>query len=150
MPEPYLLHPIAVHFPIAFLILGFVAACAHRLRPGFLWMSNAASWLLWIGALAVWAALGLGLLAEKTAPHVPPAWETLADHETLGWWSAGLFTALSIWRVLNCRRRRVTGDSRWIDRAFLLMWLISLGVLISTAFHGGELVFTHGMGVKTE
>ncbi len=135
--ELYHLHPIAVHFPVAILTLGFAVTCTAAVRGRPAWLAEAASWLLWIGTVAAWAALGLGLLAEKTAPHVPPAWETLADHEELAFWAAGLFTFLSAWRLWMKHR---------YEKIFLILWIVSLSVLIATAFEGGQLVFTFGMG----
>lgn len=133
----YLLHPAVVHFPLALLLVGFVGACVCRLSKARPWLTDTVSWLLWLGTASAWAATGLGLLAAKTAPHVPPAWETLADHKTLAYWTVGLFTALSVWRLVF--------RDRW-PRAFLIAWLAAAGVLIVTAYHGGELVFTHNMG----
>lgn len=137
-PPLYLLHPVAVHFPIALLCAGWVAGVRGRRTEA---AAEAASWLLWAGTLWAWAALGLGLLAAKTAPHVPPAWETLNLHETLGWWTVGLFTALSLWRWRWGRKAEVY---------FLAAWLAACGVLLATGYQGGELVFKHGMGVATE
>ena len=137
--ELYLLHPILVHFPIAILILGFAVGSISLCRNHPEGLSEAASWLLWMGAASVWMAVGAGLLAQKTAPHIPLAWETLAEHKELGLWTAGLFTALSLWRFWMKRR--------W-EKIFFLAWLASLGLLLATAFHGGELVFTFGMGVQ--
>jgi len=137
-PPLYLLHPVAVHFPIALLCAGWVAGVLGRRRET---AAQAASWLLWAGTLSAWTALGLGLVAAKTAPHVPPAWETLNLHETLGWWTAGLFTALSLWRWRLGRKAEVY---------FLAAWLAACAVLLATGYQGGELVFKHGMGVATE
>ena len=80
-------------------------------------------------------------VAAKTAPHVPSAWETLNLHQTLGWWTVGLFTALSLWRWRLGRKA---------ESYFLAAWLVACGVLLATGFQGGELVFTHAMGVATE
>lgn len=137
-PELWLIHPAAVHFPIALLVVGW-AACALERRSARL--SEAASWLLWLGTAAAWVALGLGLLAERTAPHVPPAWQTLNLHETLAYWTAGSFTVLSAWRW-----RRPT----WGPRLFFLGWTLAGALLLATAYQGGELVFTHGMGIRPE
>jgi uncharacterized membrane protein len=134
-----LLHPVAVHFPVAFLTLGLAVAVAARFRGRPEWLPEAASRLLWLGTLAAWAALGLGLLAEEYVPHVPAAWKVLEEHETLAWWTAGLFTALSIWRW--------RGPRGW-ETAFLIAWAVAAGVLVSTAWHGGELVFAFGVGFK--
>lgn len=127
----YLLHPAAVHFPIALLVVGFGLALAGRKR------ADAASWLLWLGTASAWAALALGLVAENYAPHVPPAWETLELHERLGWWTAGVATALSLWRW------------RWPERGrplFLVAWAALVGLVLWTGSEGGELVYTFNMG----
>lgn len=135
--KPYLLHPALVHFPIALLLAGLAGACAAAWRKRAAWLADAVSWLLWLGTASAWAAGGLGLLAQRTAPHVPPAWETLADHESLAYWTIGLFTALSLWRRFF--------KERW-PALFVLVWLGAAGALAATAYYGGELVFTHNMG----
>lgn len=138
LPPLYLLHPAAVHYPIALLTVGLAGAALDadsRRRRG--WMADAVSWLLWLGTGSAWVAAGLGYLAQKTAPHVPPAWETLADHQTLACWTVGLFTCLSAWRLFF--------RQRW-PTLFLLGWFVAAGALLAAGFEGGELVFTHSMG----
>lgn len=140
MPALYLLHPMAVHYPIALLTAGLAAAVvdgAARRRWG--WPADAASWLLWLGTASAGVAAGLGCLAKRTAPHVPPAWQTLALHQTLAYWTLGLFAILSLWRFFFRERRPLV---------FLLAWLIAAGVLLATGYQGGELVFTHNMGTS--
>lgn len=144
----YLLHPIAVHFPIALLVFGFLAETFSLLLKDekWSWLVPSAEWILWFGTISAWAAVGLGLLAEETAPHVPLAWEVLEEHETLGFWTAGLFSTLSIVRFFFRDQWRTSKKIwRWI---FVFLWLVAIAVLIATAFHGGELVFNFGMGVK--
>ncbi len=138
LPPLYLLHPAVVHFPIALLIVGWVAGVMGRRREA---AAQASSWLLWVGTLSAWAAMGLGLLAAKTAPHVPPAWETVNLHRTLGYWTVGLFTGLSLWRWRLGRK---------YETLFLALWLAACGVLLATGYEGGELVFTFSMGVSSD
>ncbi len=142
--EPYHLHPAAVHFPIALLATG-LAVAGLRLRRGVpAWLSRAESWLLVLGVLAAWTTLGLGYLAENTAPHKPLAWEVLADHETLAWWTCGVFSALALLRGFVLTRRRDAGAWR---AAQLALWVLGFAFLAATAQHGGELVYGFGMGV---
>ena len=83
MPPLYLLHPAAVHFPIALLIGGLAAAALRQACGGPAWLSPASDWALWLGTLPAFGAAVLGWLAKRTAPHVPSAWETLAEHQEL-------------------------------------------------------------------
>ena len=142
--EWYLLHPIAVHFPIALLTLGLAVAVweARFKRPE--WLPEAVTWLLWLGTASAWATFGLGLLAEKTVPHVPMAWETMADHETLGYWTVGLFTTLSAGRYWMRRREYRVGKG--VALSFLAGWLAASGILMRTGLLGGRLVFDYGVG----
>lgn len=146
MPEWYLLHPAWVHFPIALLISGLAASAWREARGKPEWLGQAVSWLLWLGTAAAWIAIALGQLAENTAPHVPSAWQTLNAHESLAYWTAGFFSCLSIWRYA-IQRGWAARTKLW-SWVFLGAWLIGAGLLLATAYHGGELVFTHGMGVK--
>lgn len=136
--EPFHLHPVVVHFPIALLILGLAAETAAVGGWRREQLGEGAKWLLWLGTLGLLAALGSGFLAEETAPHVPAAWEVLEEHETLAWCTVGVFAALSAWRRFRGLQFR---------RTALAVWLAGAGLLIATGWHGGELVFRFGMGV---
>jgi len=144
VPTLYQLHPAAVHFPIALLATGTAVAGARLRRSAPHWLSLGESWLLWLGTAGAWTALALGLLAERTAPHKPLAWEVLADHKTLAWWTCGVFTALSFLRLWATERGLDSG--RW-RAAQIVFWLAGFALLIATAQHGGKLVYEFGMGL---
>lgn len=137
MPKLYLLHPPVVHFPIALLIVGFAGAVAGYFSERWDRHTDAISWLLWLGTASAWATMGLGLLAARTAPHVPPAWQTLDLHQTLAYWTVGVSTLLSIWRFF--------WREKW-PLLFLAGWAVVAVLATATGFQGGELVFTHNMG----
>jgi len=48
---------------------------------------------------------------------------------------------LTIWSFLNYKRKQAANVT------FLIMVLLGLGLLASTAWHGGELVYRYGLGV---
>ena len=135
----YLLHPMVVHFPIALLVLGWLAGLAGEWQRSPAWMRPAAPWALGAGTLFLWATLGLGLVAARTAPHVPAAWDTMFDHRNLALGACTFFTLLSLWA------------KAWPGRgptAFTLAWALGLGWLGAAAHLGATLVFTYGMGVN--
>lgn len=141
----YHLHPAAVHFPIALLIAGAAAAAARLRRGAPEWLAKGESWLLWLGTLSAWATLGLGLLAEKTGPHVASAWEVQAEHEILAWWTCAVFSALSCLRFYVVKTGRDGGKIRAVQG---LLWAAGVGLLVATAMYGAELVFGFGVGVS--
>lgn len=142
--QAYHLHPAAVHFPIALLLAGAAAAAARLSRRMPEWLGKTESWLLWLGTASAWITLALGLIAERTARHVPPAWEVLAEHEELAWWTCAVFGVLSSLRWYAVRTGRDTGKVRAVQ---MLLWLAASILLVATALHGGELVYGFGMGV---
>lgn len=135
--QPYLLHPAAVHFPIALLLLGLAAGGISKTAFAPAWNTQAVSWLLWLGTASAWLALGLGVVAQRTAPHVPLAWEVMEQHRSLAWYSVTAFTLLSIWRFVWGRK---------LEWAFLCLWLVAAVLIVWTGLAGGRLVFEFGLG----
>lgn len=142
MSDLYTLHPIAVHFPIALLLTGaaFKLSSEWSYRPAF---QSVSLWLLRVGAVMAAAAAGLGLLAAKTVPHVPAAWETMADHKALGLWAAGM--ALVLWGLEEWNRRT---SAVWRVWGVRLLWMAVVALLVAAGNEGGELVYLHGVGVQ--
>jgi uncharacterized membrane protein len=133
-------HPAVVHFPVALLVAAPLVQAVGRARR-HAGLEAASSWLLWAGVVTLWAAAASGLVAERTAPRVPPALEVLHEHRALGLWTTGLFTALAAGRIFLRQRWTVLQ---------LLVGLGAAALLVSTAVHGGELVYGFGMGVVPE
>ena len=100
---------------------------------------SSSTYLLYVGTVAAMFAIGLGLLAEETAPHVPAAWEELYDHKRLGIATGIFFLWLSIWKFRF---------KDFYPKAFLGFWLVGCGLLMITGHFGGHLVFEYGVGVR--
>jgi uncharacterized membrane protein len=139
----WLWHPIFVHFTVALLTIGsllfLVNACAKQAR----WQLScmiAARWLFWLGITAAVLTVATGLLAYFTVPH--PTEETHAlmnTHMIAALSAATLYLALAFWLW----RRKQAASGIWT-----VMLLPALALLAYTAYLGGELVFTHGVGVS--
>lgn len=131
------IHPLLVHFPIAFLslfVLIDLIGTAHKKAD----LRKFAGGLLYLGTvfaiLTVWA----GFQAAQTVPHGHNVHEIMERHEHLGISILSLSLALSAWRL----RRPVEGFG-----IYNLLSLILAGVLILGADLGGLMVYKYGVAV---
>jgi uncharacterized membrane protein len=132
------IHPLLVHFPIAFLSL-FVAVDLIGTAMKKSELRQFAGGLLYLGTffagLTVWA----GFNAADTVPHGHNVHDIMERHEQLGLSILALSMALLTWRL----RRPVDG---WgIYNAFSV---VLLGLIIFGADLGGLMVYKYGVAVE--
>ena len=139
-------HPIFVHFTVALLI---VAAALHLLSH---FISNCelknqlvttARWNLWIGIGATLLTVAAGWYAFNTVNHDEPSHLAMIEHRN---WAMATFTVLlgiAAWEYYLHRHRKSKG---WLFTALLVF---AASLLLSTAWHGGELVYRYGLGVMS-
>lgn len=128
------LHPVLVHFPIAWLLLlGLVDGLTFGLRRER-W-ARAGLWLL---ALAVLSAVPTVVTGLLRASHVqdPKLVEELVEHRNLGLLTLGAATLALVLRLI--RRNKLDGLWRL---AYLALIAGAVGLVIATGHHGGMLVF---------
>ncbi len=139
-------HPIFVHFTVALLSMASLLLIAARFVPESLarqW-SMAGRWCLWLGALFAIVTVAAGLYAEDTVAHGESAHEAIEDHEALALTTLGWFLVLAAWALWKVRKG---AEQALRHGLFLLLLAIGAGLLSSTAWHGAELVYRHGLGV---
>lgn len=143
-------HPAFVHFPIVFLLCGFVldAWLVARRRdlgaPDCL--ANAALALLVLGAMAAGAAAAFGDIAldRALARGFPAA--PLELHEDFALATLAVFSVLAALRALaRWRHLPLTGTRGWL---LLLAGGCGVALLLVTAYHGGNLVYHLGVNVR--
>lgn len=132
------IHPLLVHFPIAFLSLFIVIDLIGTTYQKTEWR-NFAGGLLYLGtafaALTVWA----GFHAANTVPHGHNVHEIMERHEHLGISILGLSMALSAWRL----RRPVKNFC-----FYNVLSIILAGILVLTADLGGLMVYKYGVAIE--
>lgn len=136
------IHPLLVHFPIAFLnaFVAFdLAATVYRRQE----LMRVASWMLYLGALGAVVAAAAGLFAAGFVPHGEEVHKILAWHERLGLTVASLAVALSFWRL--AARDHFTGMASAFR--FVLAWIMVIAMFFGADL-GGFMVYQHGVGVK--
>ncbi len=134
------IHPLAVHFPIAFLAgaaLLYFLAWVLRKDPH----ARTAFALLLLGALGALAAAGTGLYAESgvmVARSVRAS--LLSHHKTFMLWVTGLSVAATVWAA-------AAGPLPRKGRAlFLLLILATLGVIGLGSDYGARMVYDYNAG----
>lgn len=141
-------HPLFVHFPIAlwtvatFFYLSTPAIKSEPLRSQWLLVAR---WNLWLGAAFAIVTAALGFWAFNTVLHDDPSHAAMVRHRN--WMIAALLLFLPL-----------AGWSLWRDRAaipaaprrgFLALLLVAWATFTVAAWHGGEVVYRYGIGVKS-
>lgn len=139
------LHPIFVHFTVALLstavLLTVIAPCLPV--PHQPACRTVAQWNLWLGTVITLATALSGLQAYHTVSHDAASHVAMTDHRNWAILTVTLFAAAAIWSGIQARRQKQTGPG------FVIVLAIAGVVLASTAWHGGELVYRHGLGVMS-
>lgn len=136
------LHPFAIHFPIALLLISLVAETLWIVRKQEFWR-DMAFWLLLFGASGAFLAAITGGWAEDALQMSHELHEKVEQHETVGYIIAWLYAALLVWKILRRKAMSVTEN-----RTFLGAMLVAAALLLYTGFLGGKLVYEYGAGVK--
>jgi uncharacterized membrane protein len=134
------IHPLVVHFPIAFLVgvvLFYFLSWIFRNQT----FATTAFLLLILGTLAAGAAVGTGLYAEEGVMVSRSVREHLLEpHETFMLVTLGLSIVLSVWASIAWP---FPEKGKW---AFLLLFLVLLGIMTVGADHGARMVYDYNAG----
>lgn len=138
-------HPIFVHFTVALLTLAVILSTVTPFIRTALkeqW-HTVALWALWFG-VGFTILTGLtGLYAYNTVAHDTPSHAAMTDHRNWAIATITLFLILAMWSVLRVRRKKVLGP------VFVIGMVFAGGILASTAWRGGEIVYRYGLGVMS-
>ena len=134
------LHPLVVHFPIAFLIgaaLLYVAAWLLKSER----FAHSAFVVLVLGALSLAVAVVTGLYAEQgVMVSLSVREHLLQPHETAMLTTLAICTVLTVWAVVA---RPFPRRGRPL---FLFLLLMMIGVMTVGADFGGRMVYDYNAG----
>lgn len=137
------IHPLLVHFPIAFLSAFFVLDLVSTLAKKEQWRI-VASWFLYFGTVATVFAVISGFLAANSVAHGGNVHDLMERLELLGMSVLLLTIVLSIWRMRSGGVIRGGGANSF----FLILSAMLCVLLIVSADLGGLLVYKYGVGVE--
>ncbi len=139
-------HPVFVHFTVALLIVAAAThLLSHFLPKGELadQLTIVARWNLWIGVGFTLLTVAAGWYAYYTVSHDAPSHEAMTGHRNWAMTTLVLFLGVAGWEYYLSRHGKGKG---WL---FTVLMVIAAGLLLSTAWHGGELVYRYGLGVMS-
>ncbi|MDE2009033.1 MAG: DUF2231 domain-containing protein [Candidatus Omnitrophica bacterium] len=134
------LHPLAVHFPIAFLTAaGFIYVLAYVLRRDA-W-ARTAFWFLGLGCLTAAVAVMTGLYAAGGVMVAKSVRQHLLHAHKL-WMLATFYLSaiLTLWAAFT------NGFPKKGRLIFVVLSLILIAVMVKGADYGGRMVFDYNAG----
>ncbi len=146
MPDLTYIHPMVVHFPIALLIVAFIAeVVGAALKKEF--FTNAALYLIVIGTLGVIAAYISGSYAGDGIVEGGALKQALDTHKEAAELTMWMSIAIAVVRVAVALAKRFKGYLQWVTIALFFVVVLSIA---RTGHYGGELVFKHAAGVQLD
>ncbi len=141
------LHPMIVHFPIAFIVGALGADLLALLVRRWEWLRPATVALYVIGGASAVLTYLTGTWAADAVSVPAEAQSVLTEHSNLAWWTMWFFGVYALVRLGVHLWPRTRG--RIGVRAGLLVLALGGGYLLyETGDHGAEMVFRHGVGVQ--
>jgi len=135
-------HPLIVHFPIAFIVAFFLVDLIGSIIRKDNWRKLAGG-LLYLGTIAAAAAVFAGFLAAASVEHGDNVHLILERHKNFGISVLSLSVVLSIWRLLS------GGVIKGVSNIVFLLFAALLNILIMLgADLGGLMVYKHGVAVE--
>lgn len=142
-------HPALVHFPIAFSAVAvafFTVGVIFKSRPYAAQCLMIGRWMLWGAALFAVIAAAFGWFAFNSVAHDEVSHAAMKVHRN---WALGAMTALfvlAVWDVWRGRSGKMLSPNI-PSRGFLVLLVAAWLLVMSTAWHGAELVYRYGLGV---
>lgn len=135
------IHPMLVHFPIAFLLAFFAVDAVAVLAKKPSWR-EVASWFLYLGTVAAAFTVLAGFIAADTVPHGDNVHAIMERHEHFGISVLSLATVLSLWRMKTGAALHGIANGLFLSTAAILCLLLGLGADL-----GGLMVYKYGVAV---
>lgn len=139
-------HPVFVHFPIAFATAAVFFVAIGKLFNAKPWAKQClifGRWMLWAAAIFACIAAVFGWFAYNSVEHDESGHLAMTLHRN---WALMALSALVVLAVIDLWPKRSTALPSY---GFLALLIAAWLLVVNAAWHGGELVFRHGLGVMS-
>lgn len=133
------IHPMLIHFPVAFL-LGLVGADLAYLYTEDPFWARVGLWLAGLGSLGGWLAGFAGLMDLVLVPRI---------RSLLIAWSHGLLAVMTLALASFNWLLRFNAEGNF-DLWGLYISLLTAALITITSLFGGQMVYRHAVGVDVE
>lgn len=136
-------HPIVVHFPIALILVGFLAEVLSLFFKSEKCLSRTGFYLLILGAVSAIVAWSTGQLftTEPTQGAVTAVFE---KHETAALITMLLVITCSLFRIYLVIKKKEDSGLKWIAFGFYFLAFAAVSI---TGFLGGTMVYDFMMAL---
>lgn len=143
MFNPDHFHPIIVHFPVALIIVGFLADVLSLLFKKEKCLSKTGFYLMVPGALAAIAAWTSGQLFtdEPTQGEIVKVFERHENGALITMILMILGASLRIWLVI---KKREETQLKWV---VFVLYFLAFAAVSYTGFNGGRMVYDFMLGL---
>jgi uncharacterized membrane protein len=139
------LHPLVIHFPIAWLIAAFIVDVVSLVLRRAAWAQTTASCLYAAGALSALAAYLSGRQAAAGVFIPGMAQPIVRDHWNWALATTIYFMLVAVARIALTLNRRPLAF--WQRAGAAAIGLVGMWLLFHTGEQGARLVYEHGVGV---
>lgn len=146
----FLWHPIFVHFTVAlfstsvgFYLLAYITGQLKIIAKIALELEIVARWCLWIAAIITIITITAGFYAYYTVEHDVTSHVVMTTHRNWALPTASAIFLIAIWSGWRYYKQKT------LTLVFIISLLIVQGLLLVTAWYGGELVYRYGVGVMS-
>jgi uncharacterized membrane protein len=136
------IHPLLVHFPIAFLSTFFALDLVGTISKNPE-SRRVATWLLYFGTVAALFTVIAGLIAAESVAHGQNVHDIMERHEQIGISILSTAILLSIWRIKSGILPNGGANNFFLFLTALLCLLMMLGADL-----GGLMVYKYGVAVE--
>ncbi len=143
MPPIYELHPMLVHFPIAFFFLSFffdLLWTVFRRRRDTDWLAKSGTLIMFLGIIAAVMAGLAGWISEHYVHWTATTAPVVNLHLHLAELTTTWYGLLWLWRIANLRK--LTG---WRFRVYMIGAIVGILLISYTGYLGGEMVYDLGV-----
>lgn len=137
------LHPMIVHFPIALIMVGFLADLLYLFNKKEICLSKTGLYLMVLGTLAAGAAFLTGNLFT-VEPRQGAIVDVFEKHETFALITLLIMAIGSTIRIYTVIKKPDSTILRWTVFCFYLAGTLTVGL---TGFLGGSMVFDYMVGI---